>query len=237
MSARRQAVFSVARVISAAFLALAIVGPSPFGYLMWVFRTYEWVACFPLVTIYYALCGAVAGIFGGRRLALAASALCAVWASHNTLWSMLGEILSEPVDTYWVSQLVLTGIGMGWLAGFAVMAGVIGGMLSTKLGIDRIGRHPEVWTVVSLIGALLLTFSYGYGTGSASRLLRSEASRIVDKGTGAEINVHVTGIFPTVVIGPCSVDTREWFFGVCSYTYYTDPTGHKVIGKLRVLED
>jgi len=225
-------IIEIARVVSAAFLALIVVGPSPFGHLMLAFNTYEPIASIPLIVFYHFVLGGVTGAVAGMRLAWIASILCALWANHHTILVRLLETPQRPI-----SDFVLSGIVVGVLGACAIASGIIGALISTRLGIERIGERPSSWLALSLIAVCSLVYAYAGGIARAEATLKWEPARIVSKDAKPEMDAHVTGIFPTVNIGPCSVDTREWFFGACSYTYYTDPTGRIRVGRLRVLED
>ncbi|GEM_PF-6191550 len=217
----RQAAISVARVVSAALLAMVIVGPAPYGYLMWVFGTYESLF---LMVLYLALCGLVAGIFAGRSLAAKSGGLCVLWANHGLLLEMPAGFRGASVDGLWVELLAMTAIALGFLGLCMVVSGLCAKWASKKLSIDHRGGYGAAWIAVSLVGVCLFAYAYAQGMETATRALKPEAERVALKAHGPHIDTRVTSIFPTVTVEPCEVEPGELSFGFASYMYYTDPT-------------
>ena len=72
---RSGTVISIARVVSAAFLAMVIVGPAPYGYLMWVSTIHSLLGSLLLIVVYGLLSALVAGILAVLLLVYLIAAL------------------------------------------------------------------------------------------------------------------------------------------------------------------
>lgn len=230
-------VVSIARMISSAFLAMVIVGPSPYGYLMWAFRIDSFLVSLLLIILYCVLCGVVAGILAGRALAWKAAVLCVVWGNHGLLLEPLADLRQASSHDMWSNPMPVIAIALGFLAVFAAISGVSARFASKRLGIERLSRYSSAWIAVSLVGLSLFVYAYAQGMETAVRVLRPEVEGVTSKVYGPRPKTNVAGIFPTVEVSPCPTGPGEDGYDFCLYWFYTDPTGHVLIGRLRTLAD
>lgn len=220
MSKVRQAAISVARIISAAFVAILLTGPPPFGYLVLLSTTWGFLDDLLAMLMMGVLQGLFAGFFAGRRLAVWAAIIASAWAFSGPLAEMVKSLLG-PRDEYWVYALIGTPVFLACSSLYAALFGMIGGRLSEQLSFEQVGRHAWVW--VAIAAAAILTAGYAQTSGRECALRSiaplAESSAVSKPVMEAEIRC----IFPTIRVWPLGGRRDP------SELYYLDPTGRRVL--------
>lgn len=225
MSNRRQAVFSVARVISAAFIALLLTGPPPWGWPRVFYGESAAVSSISLVLTMTAMRGFIAGLVAGRRLAVVAAILSSTWALNDHVVDYVRDVLVRGNHEFWLIILLFMVL---WLVVSGVIAaffGSIGGRLAIRARTDTLGTRSGAWVIVGFLAVLTVGCAYTLGVRSAARLLHDEVAKSAMEGRGPQSRAYVSGVFPAISVW--SIGTG----GPGSDMYITDPTGRILLGK------
>lgn len=214
-------IVSVARVISAAFVAMLLAGPPHAG---WLGLGTGAISSVPIGLLVAAVRSFFAGILAGRRLAIHAGVLASVWAMQDKVVYLIRDLLAGDLE-FWLVLTIMTTFWLVLMGALGALSGRIGGLVATHVRTDTLGMHSRLWVVVGVFATLTFIYSYAFGIGSAKRLLRDEIKKSAVDGHGPQVTAYVSGVFPAVHVWPYK-EGVAW-----SEVFFTDPSGRLLVGK------